>query len=320
MKRILPIIITSLVVIILLFLNVSIGKADQLDDITKQINDLTAQLNSSVNATRPLESQLTSMQQQIDNIKARVANIDADVAVKKQQIDSENKDLAAKEQLLNKAIRDFYIKSSYNSPLVIFLSAANATNFTQVLAYQKAAANQDKEIITNIVLSVTDLEQKKKDLEDEESRLAVVKANLDAQSAKLSTIVQGAKAYQASLSSQIAVLSAQQQQLLAQKYATLGIPLYATTTSGCSSDINPYKDPGFGGAKFGFFTYGVPNRVGLNQYGAFGRATANPPQNADQILRAYYNFDGYQDYSGITINVNNGNGYNTGSVIWSGSL
>jgi peptidoglycan hydrolase-like amidase len=38
-----------------------------------------------------------------------------------------------------------------------------------------------------------------------------------------------------------------------------------------SSDIG--KDPGFGN-KFGFFTYGVPNRVGLNQYGAWGRAKA----------------------------------------------
>lgn len=213
--------------------------ADELDDITKQINDLTSQLNASINATKPLESQLNSMQQQIANIKIRVANIDADVALKKKQIDDGNKDLVAKEQLLNQAIRDFYIKSYYNSPLTIFLSSANAANFTRVMAYQKAAADQDKQIITNIVLSITDLEQKKKNLEDEESRLAVVKASLDDQAAKLDKVVQGAKAYQASLSGQIASLTAQQQAIISAKQSALASAAGSsidTQTSGGACD------------------------------------------------------------------------------------
>lgn len=318
MKRILSFISVILLLLAALFFVNSKTNADQLDDITKQISDLTSQLNSSVNATRPLESQLNSMQQQISSIKAQVANIDADVALKKQQIDDGNKDLVTKEQLLDQTIRDFYIKSTYNSPLTIFLSAASASNFTRVLAYQKAAEDQDKSIITNIALSITDLEQKKQALQDEESRLAVVKANLDDQASKLDTVIQGAKAYQASLSSQIADLSAKQQQLLAAKLGSLNIPLFAVSGGGCSSDLNPYKDPGFSGTKFGLFSYGVPNRVGLNQYGAFGRAQAG--QNSDQILHAYYNFDGYQNYSGITIRVNDSNAYDQGNIIWSGSL
>src|SRR5258708_22120492 len=50
-----------------------------------------------------------------------------------------------------------------------------------------------------------------------------------------------------SLTSQIAQLSAQQQQLLAQKYASLGIPqtAYAGLGGGCSSDLTNGKDPGF---------------------------------------------------------------------------
>lgn len=318
MRKLLPLICTTLVIGILLFLNVALTHADQLDDLTKQINDLTSQLNSSINATRPLQSQLDSMQQQITNIQSQVAGIDADVATKKKQINDGYIQIAQKEKILNATIRDFYIKSSYNSPLLIFLSGHSATQITQILAYNKASANQDKAIITNIALSIQDLQNKKQALQDEETRLSAVKADLDTQSAKLATVVNGAKAYQASLSSQIAVLSAQQQQLLAAKYATLGIPLYATTTNGCSSDISPYKDPGFSGTKFGFFTYGVPNRVGLNQYGAMGRAAVG--QSSDTILHAYYNFDGYQNFSGITINVNDSNGYNSGNIIWSGSL
>src|SRR6185437_16816902 len=110
---------------------------------------------------------------------------------------------------------------------------------------------------------------------------------LDDQSAKLNKIIQGAQAYQATLTSQIAQLSSRQQDLLAQKLASLNIPqtAYAGLGGGCSSDINPFKSPGFSPA-FGFFTYGVPNRVGLNQYGAKGRAESG--QGYNDILNAYY--------------------------------
>lgn len=309
MKRVLSsLLLIFFLIIALIYVNTHIH-ADQLDDLTKQINDLTTALNQSINATAPLQSQLDSLQQQIAGIRARVGQIEADVAQKQQDIDTSEKDLAKKQQVLNGVVRDYYIKSYYNNPLSVFLSLQNAASITQVLAYQKAAEDQDKTIITNIALSITSLQQQQADLESEKSRLTTLKATLDDQSAKLDKVVSGAKAYQASLSSQIAVLSAQQQQLLAAKYATLGIPTTAYTTSGgCSSDINPYKDPGFGGTKFGFFTYGVPNRVGLNQYGAKGRAEAN--QSYDTILHAYYNADITSGYNqSINIHVTGTNDY-----------
>ncbi|MGI5828519.1 MAG: SpoIID/LytB domain-containing protein, partial [Patescibacteria group bacterium] len=45
-------------------------------------------------------------------------------------------------------------------------------------------------------------------------------------------------------------------------------------------------DPGFSPA-FAFFTFGIPHRVGMSQYGANGRANAG--QNHEDILRAYFN-------------------------------
>lgn len=306
---------------LLLFWHLPHSSADELDDLNKQISDLTTALNQSVAATKPLESQLQAMQQQITGIKNQVANIEADMAVKKKNIDEGYKTLGQKEDLLNKTIRDFYIKSYYNSPFNIILSATSASDITQMLAYQKVKTNQDKSIITNLALTITDLETRRQQLQDEQTRLVALKANLDTQSAKLSQVVSGAKAYQATLTSQITSLSAKQQQLIAAKLGSLNIPLYAYSTSGgCSSDISPYKDPGFSGAKFGVFTYGVPNRVGLNQYGAWGRAKAG--QDADTILHAYYNFDSYDtsSYSNVQIKVNDSNGYNSGNIIWTGSL
>lgn len=281
--------------------------SDELDDLTKKIGELTDALSKSVSATKPLESQLKALQNQITDIKNRVVGIERDIVIKKKNIDDSYRDLAKKQTLLNDAIRHFYIKSYYNSPLLILLSSTgNASEITQVLAYQKAAADQDKVIITNIALSISSLEEKKISLENEQNRLTTIKSDLDIQSAKLDKVVAGAKAYQATLSTEIAQLSAKQQQLLAQKLGSLNIPQSAyTTQGGCIDDRS--VDPGFA-PRFAFFTYGVPNRVGLNQYGAKGRAEAG--QSTEQILQAYYNADLNKGYdSGITIKVEGTNEY-----------
>lgn len=281
---------------------------DELDKIGKQIGDLTIALNMSLNATRPLESELNNLSAQIKDIKARVLTIDSDISEKKKNIDKGYADIAIKEKILHEKIRDFYVKSYYNSPFLIFLSSSTATDITQALAYQKATEDQDKIIITDIVLSVTDLESKKIALEDEAARLKILRANLDEQSSKLNTIVIGAKAYQASLNTQIAELSTKQQELLAQKYASLGISLSAyNMTGGCKSDLIDGKDPGFS-PKFGFFSYGVPNRVGLNQFGAKGRAEAG--QNYQQILSSYYNSNLTSGYNqSVNIHITGTNDY-----------
>jgi SpoIID/LytB domain protein len=111
-----------------------------------------------------------------------------------------------------------------------------------------------------------------------------VKKETDEQKAFFEKEITGAKAYQKQLEGEIAQLTAKQQQLLAQKLASLGLP--SSLGAGplhCTDDRS--LDPGFRPA-FAFFSYGIPHRVGLNQYGAFGRAKAG--QSYQDILRAYF--------------------------------
>jgi SpoIID/LytB domain protein len=273
--------------------------SDELDEINKQINDLTKALDQSIKATQPLESQLNELENQLKQIKSRLLAIENDINFKKIKIDEGYKDLEKQEKILNKAINDYYIKSYYYSPILIFLSSKNASNLTQVLAYQKAATNQDKLIITNIALTIHELETKKTKLEEEQEKLTLAKADLDKQSEKLDKIVSGAKEYQAKLSTQIAQLTAKQQQLLAQKLGSLNLP----TSLGagplyCTDDRN--INPGFGQA-FAFFTFGIPHRVGMNQYGAYGRAKQG--QNHEEILRAYFDNINFETRDNIKIKV-----------------
>jgi peptidoglycan hydrolase-like amidase len=284
MKKLLFLCFAFLLLAFFCFNNLPNIFSDELDDINKQINDLTNALNQSVKATQPLENQANS-------IKQRISAIEQDLVVKEKNIENGYANLAKQQEILNTTIRDYYIKSYYNSPLLILLSANSASELTEMLGYQKANANRDKAIIVNIAITIQDLQQRKANLETEKINIAAAKAKLD-------SVIGEAKAYQGTLTKQLAELSAKQQQILAQRLASLNIPLYAyNTQGGCSSDIG--KSPGFGGG-FGFFTYGVPNRVGLNQYGAWGRAKAG--QGYEQILRAYYNFDSIETRN-ATINV-----------------
>ncbi len=286
-KKIISILLIFTINLLPLGFFVNPASSDQLDDINQQLTQLSTELNQSVAATQPLQSQLTSEQKQIANIKSQIAGVESDITTKKKQINDGYSNLAQKEQILNATIRDFYVKSYYDDPLLTFFSQTSMDDVTQTLAYQHAQTEQDKSIITNIALTINDLQTEKEQLQQEESWLSSTQTSLDADSAKLDKIITGAQAYQAQLSNQIATLTTEQQQLVAQKYASLNIPTTADTASGgCASDLNPYKDPGFGGTKFGFFTYGVPNRVGLNQYGAKGRAEAG--QSYTDILNAYY--------------------------------
>ena len=99
-------------------------------------------------------------------------------------------------------------------------------------------------------------------------------------------MLQALRLNQSELNSKIAALTAEQQQFIAQKQGSLNIPTSAyTTQGGCSSDLTNGKDPGFS-PRFALFTYGVPHRVGMSQYGAKGRAEAG--QNYHDILSAYF--------------------------------
>lgn len=292
----------SLLLILTLVFNVPISRSDELDDLTKQINELTNALNSSINATKPLESQLNSMEKQLEDIKGRVSFIEKDIANKKVKINEGYKNLEKQQEMLGITIRSYYIKSYYNSPLLIFLSSANASDLTQVMAFQRAAADRDKRIITNIALSVTDLEEKKGNLENEQKRLSSIKASLDEQAEKLDKIVSGAKDYQSKLSGQIAELSAKQQQIIAARSGTFTVTIGdSNLADDYNASIKGFRESAPGGY-FAVFSFGAhTHRKGMSQYGARGRAQNG--QDYKQILKAYYGKDPVQKDTGGTIKV-----------------
>lgn len=275
------------IVILLIALPVGPTYSDELDDLNKQINELNTALTQSIAATKPLESQLNNLKAQIAGIKNKVNTIETDMVVKKKNIDKGYEELGEKEKTFGESVRSFYIKSYYDSPLSVFLSAGSATEITQLLAYQRVKTNQDKSVITNIALTITDLERRKLELEQEQKKLVSLKATLDQQTAKLDTIVSGAKSYQSEVSGKLADLSAKQQSIINSRSggftANVGDSDQADDYNASIKGFRESAPSGY----FAAFSFGAyTHRKGMSQYGARGRAQAG--QDAKTILKAYY--------------------------------
>ena len=221
MKKLL--LVFSIVVTILFsfYLVISPVYSDELDDINKKLADLEQALSASQKATAPLESQLTSLRNQLTGIENRISFIETDIVNKKKLIDTGYQELEKQKEVFNRAVRNFYIESYSFSPLLVFISSNDAADVTRNLAYRKKGQDQDKALITSIALKVSDLEQRKVNLEDEEKRLSSVKGKLAVEKAEIEKVVTGARNYQASLSTQISQLSAKQQQIIASKQSAL---------------------------------------------------------------------------------------------------
>lgn len=279
-------ILGSLFIVYCLLFIVPLVYADELEEIEKKLSDLKRALEMSINATTPLEKNLGKLEDNLASIKTRIAAVEVETNKKEKEVAEGEQLLVFASELLGQKVRQFYkSSSSFTAYKLAFFMGNDLPSSLRQFGYQKAVIQNDRDTIVKVVLYIKDLEQKKKELESEKTKLSYVKEETDKQAVFLQKEIKGAKKYQTQISTQIAQLSARQQELLAQKFASLNLP---TSLGGgplyCTDDRK--LDPGFRPA-FAFFTYGIPHRVGLNQYGALGRAKAG--QNYQDILRAYYN-------------------------------
>lgn len=283
--------------------NPSSGELDYcIEKIQKEIDALAPAHEQNKKELSNLRSQISSLEGRIGAISSQLVEIEADIGQREE-------DLAYAQEIFEEKASNHYKFIRFYDPLAPFLFSEDAAEAFRQLNFRQKAADEDRKIMEEYAQDLYQLKVDKDNLEKNKVSLAAAKANLDSRAEFLGEEVAKVESY-------IASLSAKQQQFIAQKQASLNLP----TTLGagplyCVDDRA--RSPGFSPA-FAFYTYGIPHRVGMNQYGAYGRANAG--QSFDQILHAYFNFDSYQDVSGITIRVNNGNGVNQGSIIWTGSL
>jgi len=256
------------------------------DDCQRKISACKQDWDLSINATKPHIETLKKMEANIAVFKGRIQSIEVDLVKKAAAIAEAEKELESVLALTSRRIAALYRRTQTYNPLLPFLTSTNVGAVLRAFTYQHVVIDEDKKIIVQSAMSIRDLESRKSALEKERATLAVLKEDLDKRAVSVRKLVEEATAYQNKLSSAIAALSAKQQSFLAAKLSGLNLP----TSLGagplyCTDDRK--LDPGFSPA-FAFFTFGIPHRIGLNQYGALGRAKDG--QTYQNILRAY--FDG----------------------------
>lgn len=312
------------ILIVVFLASLSFIKAE-LDCLNTDITKVSAgdasicadQLKSLIEKYLPAQEKnkkdLAGLRSQLNNINQRITALSKQLDILAASILKREEDVAYTKKIFEEKTNNYY-KSlrMYEPSLLIFLSSSDVSDAFRQNILRQYATEGDRTTIDNLAKELTRLKEDKSELEKNKASLAVIQKQVADRTNFLAAEVAKVEAY-------LATLSAKQQAFIAAKLESLGISRSAyNLKGGCSSDINPFKSPGFSSPAFGFFSFGVPNRVGMNQYGAWGRAKGH--QNYDQILRAYYNFDNYQDFSSVTIRVNNGDGINQGNIIWSGSL
>jgi peptidoglycan hydrolase-like amidase len=256
------------------------GKTDQ---CTQILGGIAASI-SAANSTN--QKNLSALQTQLNNLNSRLKALSDQLTLTQKNITKRETDMGFTQKVLEQKTRDYYTFLRLYDPVTIFLFSQNASQAFQELALKQKTESSNVDSIEQYVTEIEDLKNSQVSLQKSEDSLAAVQKQISTQTSFLAGEVAKANSY-------LANLSARQESFIAAKLASLGISRSAySMAGGCTDDRN--VDPGFSPA-YAFFTFGVPNRVGMDQFGAKGRAEAG--QSAQDILKAYYNADYTTGYS-----------------------
>jgi len=265
-------------------------------DLQYCIDDITGKIDSLKPAHEANKKELTNLRNQASSIKNKIAAISNQLNTLADDIEEREEELEFTREIFEEKTNNHYKFIRLYDPLTPFLSSGDASRAFKEVSFRQKAADEDRKVMIEYA---DDLQKLKEDivlLEASKISLDSAKKELDKKTDFLGGEVAKVEAY-------IASLSAKQQSFIAQKLGSLNLP--SSLGAGplfCTDDRN--LNPGFSPA-FAFYTFGIPHRVGMNQYGAYGRADS---QSAEDILRAYFqNFDFSGGFEGRTVVVNGTN-------------
>lgn len=271
-------------------------EADDLSGFSdSEIDHCLIVLKQREEALRPAheynKKELADLRAQLNSLKKRITALSRYLKTVETDINQREEDLAFTQEIFEIKTNNHYKFLRLYDPLLPFLSSDASEAFREINFRQKAA-DEDRRTMEVYAQDLYDLKQDKGELEKNQASLAAAKKQVDEREKFLAGEVAKVESY-------IASLTSRQQQFIAQKLGSLNLP----TTLGagplyCTDDRN--LNPGFSPA-FAFYTYGIPHRVGMNQYGAYGRAKAG--QSYQNILNIYYQGISIEKRPNININV-----------------
>lgn len=261
-------------------------------DYDCQISEIQREIDALSPAHENNKKELADLNSQLASLKKRIAALSTELTNVEKQIQGREEDLAYAREIFEAKAQNHYKFLRLYDPILPFLAAEDASDALREFNFRARASDEDRKTMEKYAEELAALRTDKETLEKNKKNLAAVQALVNERAKFLGGEVAKVEAY-------IATLSAKQQQILAQKLGSLNLP--ATLGAGplyCTDDRS--LNPGFSPA-FAFYTYGIPHRVGMNQYGAYGRASIG--QNHEEILRAYFDNFNFEIKPNINITV-----------------
>ena len=266
-------------------------------DYQCQIDAIQRSIDAISPAQQKNKEDLAALNKQLVDLNFKITKLTSQLKVLENQILGREEDLAFTKEIFDEKAKEHYTFLRLYDPITPFLFSDTASQAFQEIALRQRAADQDRKTMEDYATDLASLNIDKENLTKNKASLSSLQSQVSDKQKFLAGEVAKVDTY-------LSTLSAKQQELLAAKFNSAPIPLLAyTSLGGCSSDIG--KSSGFS-PRYGFFTYGVPNKTGLNQYGAKGRAEAG--QSYSDILNAYYaNFQIVDYGTGFNIRVDGTN-------------
>ncbi|MBI2591028.1 MAG: SpoIID/LytB domain-containing protein [Candidatus Blackburnbacteria bacterium] len=269
------------------------ANANNAESFQCQIDQIQREIDQIKPAHDKNKAELASLRTKINSLNAKISSLSRQLDTVEKNLEDRETSLAVRQQLFEEKTKRHYMVLRQQDPLVPFLLADTATDLLQQIAIRSRVIAQDQQDIIKIAQEINDLEKDKQTLTQNRTSLQTAQSSLNKNADFLAGEVAKVEKY-------IQGLTQKQKNLIAAKLASLRLP----TSLGagpllCTDDrkIDPGFSPGFA-----FYTYGIPHRVGLNQYGAYGRAKAG--QNYKDILNVYYQGVSFENKGNITISVN----------------
>lgn len=269
--------------------------ADELLDVQDQINKKNSELSSTqANLEKikrdiaALSGSLTGTQAQLDQANAQIDSVRKDLTAAENALLKKRDTLAYLVEIRNKQIRQLY-QNPGRTPLELFLGNSDLTGFSENLAYQSQVIGDSRKLIKLVNSEVTTMEKTRNEIQASKNELEALATSIGAKLAALKNDYNSAAYRQSYLNNQTVKiknslngLTAKQNQLIAERLAQFN---QNQTLGSGTPGSTPLPNPGFSPA-YAVAAYGYPHRVGMNQYGAYGRAKAG--QDYHTILKAYY--------------------------------
>lgn len=298
--------ISVILILVSLTLIVNNGRlfADEYDDLQHQKEAKEAELQKTLEEKSQTEKRKGTIVGEISAVGTKLETVNSQLERKKQElkvleneIKKKEKERSEKEEVRATLLREWY-KNYKVSPIELFLGAGSFSEAAQKLSGYKSAVLDGGKQIDTLNTSLSSLSKtvgteniRKQKIEGEVASLSTQRNNLVVERKQVESTLSNLVSQMNSIESAIAGITARQDELIRQK---LSATAYFTAVGESEQVKETIPDPPFSPA-FAVISIGYPHRIGMSQYGAFGRSKAG--QNYSAILSAYYqNFSIKPDY------------------------